>query len=318
MTSSASPRTILHIGADKTGTTTVQEALAHHREELARAGIWYPDLDGRPDHWRLAQPDPPILAPPPGTRTVLLSSEALWSLSDRAISHLLTRLPGGPVSVVAYVREPADHAEAAFLQRCRMCRSEAELRLVLALRRLPPSVNPIVHRAVRRLRQLVTWVERVDLDDVDDVLVRTYGPATGAVDDIVADFCTTTGLAAAVPALAPTGRAAVRRNPTPDLVTIHASVLVRARHGPAAQQDFLRQWVDAGGIGRPGPCTPVAVRSEIRRRARPLLEALDRQAGGLGPLLEPAAALEPPTAAPLDRRAARSLAAQFPPATETT
>jgi len=45
---------ILHIGAEKTGSTSIQQALAADREVIAARGILYPRLFGRPHHTQLA------------------------------------------------------------------------------------------------------------------------------------------------------------------------------------------------------------------------------------------------------------------------
>ncbi|WP_062383004.1 hypothetical protein [Demequina iriomotensis] len=45
---------LLHIGVPKSATTALQNSLASSRDALHAAGVLYPDLDGRPNHHRLA------------------------------------------------------------------------------------------------------------------------------------------------------------------------------------------------------------------------------------------------------------------------
>jgi len=49
-----SPKAILHIGAEKTGTTSIQSALAGRREHLNARGFHYPTFAGDENHFRLA------------------------------------------------------------------------------------------------------------------------------------------------------------------------------------------------------------------------------------------------------------------------
>ncbi len=287
--------TIVHIGADKTGTTAIQRAMAMGRDQLLDNRIWYPDLDGRPDHRLLATEPRRSLPVPDGVDTVLLSSEALWTLDESVIAEFLTGLPPGPVTVVAYIRHPVDHAEAAFAQRLRLSRSEWELRALFAARRIPAPLNPIVGRARRRLTQLERWVEAVELrrtkqaDRRADVriLVRRYDPAA----DVVVDLCRAVGLDALIPLLV--DRADPRPNPGVDLVTLHASVLVRARAGPAAQTRFLDAVAARSPTTGPAieatrrPLLPEALGHRIRRLTEPTLDRIERVVGGLELRREP-------------------------------
>ncbi len=48
-----SRRCVLHIGLEKTGTTTIQNRLASNRERLLERGILYPRSAGRSNHLHL-------------------------------------------------------------------------------------------------------------------------------------------------------------------------------------------------------------------------------------------------------------------------
>lgn len=53
-TYSGKPKAILHIGVEKTGTTTIQEFLHLNRKRLAQQGIWFPGFFGKRNHHQLA------------------------------------------------------------------------------------------------------------------------------------------------------------------------------------------------------------------------------------------------------------------------
>ncbi len=316
-------RAVVHIGSDKTGSTALQAALADRRRELVDVGIWYPDLDGRPDHLGLAdrrRPQPPPL-PTVAADTMVLSSEALWPLPPRRIARLLDRLADTPgideVVVLAYLRAPVDFAEAAFLQRCRMATTERALRRLVALRSLPAPINPIVGRAVDRLAQLGRWGDEVDrlvagASGVRARLeVRPYRPADWPGGDVVADVVTVPGLEPAAALLL--DRPRPRRHPTPDLVTVHASVLVREAAGPEAQTRLLdSSAAGARATGGPGgasgrPVLPPGLRRRIATRTDPLLARLDGRFGGLADLTSTSVDVAGEEVQPFDRTAARAL-----------
>lgn len=287
--------TVVHIGADKTGTTAIQRAMARRRSELLVNRVWYPDLDGRPDHRLLAAEPGRSLPVPDDVDTVLLSSEALWTVEESVIAELLAGLPPGPVTVVAYVRDSVDHAEAAFAQRLRLSRSERELRVLFAARRIPAPLNPIVGRAGRRLTQLERWLEAVDQHrakqprpgPVVRMLVRPYDPAA----DVVVDLCRAVGLDRLLPLVA--DRVDPRPNPAVDLITLHASVLVRAEAGPSAQAQFLDVVATRSSTAGPsnetgrGPLLPTALGRRIRRRTEPILDRIEGAVGRLDLAPEP-------------------------------
>lgn len=268
-------RTILHIGSDKTGSTALQFALAGQRAELRSLGVCYPKLDDRPDHRCLATSDliPQTLGA--DCDVVVFSSEALWRAPKGKVRSIVSQLPPGPAQVVGYLREPGAYAEAAFLQRCRMCRSERELRAIVQLLKIPAQVNPIVYRAVRRFSQLQTWSENLS---GKELLVLAYDPDA----DVVTDFCTQVGLQHILPALA--ARPTARQNPTLGLKAIHASVLVRERDGAKVQEQFLRFCaVDDAGVAQP-MITTEAIRTVTRQRALHTINRFDGLAGDLSSL----------------------------------
>src|ERR1700744_1648279 len=93
-------RYVLHIGTNKTGTSTLQAYLGTHRDVLQSQGIWYPTIGKfRYAHHDLADAikhggvfeqygiDPGVLKPdraPPDISTILISSEAFHTIKDLA------------------------------------------------------------------------------------------------------------------------------------------------------------------------------------------------------------------------------------------
>jgi hypothetical protein len=112
-------RYVLHIGTNKTGTSTLQVYLGSHREELLAHGIWYPRI-GKFEyaHHDLAEAlklggdfarfgvDPAVLqesAVPEGVKTVLLSSENFHTIKD--LARVTALFPPDRTTIILYLRE---------------------------------------------------------------------------------------------------------------------------------------------------------------------------------------------------------------------
>ena len=109
-------RYVLHIGINKTGTSTLQHYLGTYRKELLEQGIWYPKI-GKYDvaHHEFAQAikegdfqphniDPEaIRRPPPACETVLLSSENFHTVKN--VPDVAKYFPPENTTVVVYLRE---------------------------------------------------------------------------------------------------------------------------------------------------------------------------------------------------------------------
>lgn len=131
-------RVILHVGAHKTGTTSIQATMTQSQEVLEQAGVIYPRccwLDA--GHHRLGysmkkKPDPrhgdlPLLADElaqlssalaaSSAHTALISSEEMFTAPTAAITALAEALKGHDVEVVVFVRRPDVVFESAFNQR---------------------------------------------------------------------------------------------------------------------------------------------------------------------------------------------------------
>ncbi|QDL91791.1 hypothetical protein FDP22_08390 [Paroceanicella profunda] len=133
----------LHIGAPKTGTTTLQTALATHRRMLAREGAIYPRAGclasgaGVAQHLlalSLRAEYPAFIAPPerqPAEQVwaallaeidrapagdILLSSEAFFHLDTQAVARVAEYLSGHEVHVVAVERNPLQRLRSRYIQ----------------------------------------------------------------------------------------------------------------------------------------------------------------------------------------------------------
>lgn len=134
-------RLYLHIGSHKTGTTTLQYALAHSGHALQRAGYIYPDVArfyyghhrlgfgfvGRIDKDRNDRPDPEregpalrdAIADSPCS-SAIISSEVLFLVSDAAIARIADWFAAFDVKVVAYIRRPDRLFESVYNQKAKL------------------------------------------------------------------------------------------------------------------------------------------------------------------------------------------------------
>jgi hypothetical protein len=111
---------VLHIGMNKTGTSTLQVYLGQHRDELLKHGIWYPNI-GHYDnaHHGVAEAirkdgdfakfgiDPAALKTPnipAGVTAVLLSSENFHTLRKK-MAGVVALFPPEQTEVILYLRE---------------------------------------------------------------------------------------------------------------------------------------------------------------------------------------------------------------------
>ena len=144
----APEQVVLHLGAGKTGTSSLQYLLAANREVLAADGTLYPRTPGKARHTRLGmfaksdeelvrtgawrrmgRPDPRRFrrrfrrrllqeVADAGARQVLFSDEALFGLPEDAMRRLrrLTRAIGGDVRVVVYLRRQDERLVSRYQQ----------------------------------------------------------------------------------------------------------------------------------------------------------------------------------------------------------
>jgi hypothetical protein len=130
---------VLHLGAGKTGTSSIQYLLGGNRQILADHGVLYPRTPGGARHTRLGmyakaddelvrtgawrrmgRPDPRRFRRRFRRRLprVVFSDEALFSLSEEAMRRLrrLTRAIGGEVRAVVYLRRQDERLVSRYQQ----------------------------------------------------------------------------------------------------------------------------------------------------------------------------------------------------------
>ena len=134
----ARPRLILHGGTPKTGTSALQWCLDANREVLARRGFWYPPSSNRrePKHQALVGAllaadqarftgyiDSAVRDVPPGTHTVILSTEGIfnhwWDYSPAAKRMLRGLADRFDFELCVWFRDPESFAAALYAQYLR-------------------------------------------------------------------------------------------------------------------------------------------------------------------------------------------------------
>ena len=202
-------RAVVHIGIDKTGTTTIQRTLFRARSRLlSEAGILYPSIASNQSVYlgtMFREKAPPLLQlfepeatdedsiarfrqkfrasldadmADPNWRTVVISAESLCDFHPEAIARFIEWLEGhgDDLNVVAYVRHPVDWTRSVVLQQVRLGQTFDQL-------------DKNVRRPNWR-RRFTPWLDAVGLErfrlvSFDDARVK---------DGIVAAFCEAAGL----------------------------------------------------------------------------------------------------------------------------
>ncbi|NNE73073.1 MAG: hypothetical protein HKN26_05365 [Acidimicrobiales bacterium] len=130
-----SDRVVFHIGAEKTGSTSIQEGLAllesrlaaygvkmasagRHRPTMARNVLPWRDADAV--EWADLRKE--LRRPEQGVDTLVVSNQALWRQRDGILRRLQRYLDGRPAHVVMYVREQADFLQSLAMQNCKNSR----------------------------------------------------------------------------------------------------------------------------------------------------------------------------------------------------
>ncbi|TGD71362.1 hypothetical protein E4634_19010 [Mangrovimicrobium sediminis] len=184
---SALPELILHIGLDKAGSTALQAALVHSREQLLAQGIFVPPLSvlNTSGHQTLfrrfldgdAQPlQDALVAAAPYPRC-LLSWEGLHFLGDTELQQLHEQLRDYPLRVVFYVREQAAMLQSGLLQELRGVVRRVDFESESRHRELPATRD--YHRTIER------WNAVFSVRQWD---VGLYDRRELPDGDIVADF----------------------------------------------------------------------------------------------------------------------------------
>lgn len=204
---------VLHIGADKTGTTTIQQLFRHNRRALAERGILYPRSPGKVRHAGLslyARPDEVLLASrdwrrgdstdpavfrrrlrrrlrrevvQSGASSMVLSDEALYRMAAVSITRLrgLVTPSARRLRVVFYVRRQDDHLVSRYQQAVKV-----------------GQVQPLDVWALRDYRNMYDFAGRIatwrDALQPTDVVVRPFERSRFHKGSLVEDFADASGI----------------------------------------------------------------------------------------------------------------------------
>ncbi|GAA6189539.1 cellulase family glycosylhydrolase [Litorivita sp. NS0012-18] len=142
-------RLFVHIGTHKTGTTSIQYALARADVALARQGVFYPPLYANPNnpghHFMVLEPSAEAAAPHRAliqaidaspADTVIVSTELLSVIDPAQIAALADRYE---TTVVCLLRRQDDYIESMYRELCKSsyCALEPEEFVDAVLRRDP-------------------------------------------------------------------------------------------------------------------------------------------------------------------------------------
>lgn len=245
---------VLHIGSGKTGTTSIQQFLRRHPEQLAARGILYPRSPGRTRHTRLGlavlpdaalahsqdwlagdHPEPEVFrrrfrrrllreVAESGARRVVLSDEGLYHVSAEAVGNLRELLGGfaGSVRLVVYLRRQDDHLVSRYQQVVKM----GEVRPLAAWARTDFARTYDYHR------RLVLWRDTLA---PDAFVVRPFERDRFAGGSLLRDFLDAAGLDVEPG----TGTAAVERNVS---LGAEAVELLRILNLHRSENLGLRRW----------------------------------------------------------------------------
>lgn len=232
-------RWIFHIGAGKTGTSSIQFTLRDGRPQLEPAGVWYLGLmlehapvkhfewqvfggtdlfhrlprDEGERQLRVVMQDTVQRARAAGIHTLIWSSESFFDRYDKALGPLQALVDQGvDVQIVAYVRRHDAWARSAYVQ------------WAIKHKTIPGPVLPFAEWVKRRRPFFAPTLRDYGAALPGRVHLRNLDQAGDAVGDFLA-WC----------GLAELGLAHVRDNVTPD----NAEVLMRAVFNNAIREPAL-------------------------------------------------------------------------------
>lgn len=189
----------LHIGLNKTGTSSMQQFAAMNRPLLAAAGIDYPEVGAaRHAHHHLknalqavdagAVPGAEIeavaahvAADPAGT--FLFSSEGLSLLGEAAVAHLAAALRGHEVRILLYVRDFAACLMSMYNQQAKSGRTVLDFDDFVAVSRAQGRMDVAGKAAL--------WMRHFGRENLR---LRSVVPADLVGGDLIADMCAAIGL----------------------------------------------------------------------------------------------------------------------------
>ena len=181
-------RYLVHIGTNKTGTSSLQRAFFDNREALAAAGIAYPltgietaahhnvsralkgvspDRLGMPADWMQQ-----LHAECQDAEICLLSSENFHTMQDP--SRMLALCPQGQTQIIVYIREHAAHLVSWYQQAVQSRNTAMTLE------------EFIEHHALSFAEMIDKWARAYG---DENMIVRLYERSALKKGDVIADFC---------------------------------------------------------------------------------------------------------------------------------
>jgi hypothetical protein len=178
---------VLHIGTNKTGTSSLQDCLYRNRDRLREHGVLYPDigLDGAAHHnlgRTIKQGDPDelgigekwrnfIKASSDAFETTLFSSETFHTIEK--VSLVGKYFPAGETRIILYIREHAAYLASWYQQ-------------AVQARNLTSTLEEFIKGYGRHYSLLVgAWAE---VFGARNVIVRVYDRSRLRDGDIISDF----------------------------------------------------------------------------------------------------------------------------------
>jgi hypothetical protein len=210
-------RAVIHIGAIKTGSTTIQRALAGHRADLLAAGVAYAQAPGAENHLALA-----VHAVPDAVRDLWQhvamdgDTDAFRARLEAALASEIAALPPAVRTVIfsnEHCQAKIERREEVERLRALLAPHFAEFRIVLYIRRQDQLVVSAYNEHLKdggadrdvfaRLREewlssldyaarLALWAE---VFGRESVTVRLFSREDFVGGDLLTDFCTAAGIA---------------------------------------------------------------------------------------------------------------------------
>ncbi|WNZ54761.1 hypothetical protein QT397_17990 [Microbulbifer sp. MKSA007] len=233
----------VHIGSDKTGTTSIQNTLTRSRNALKKCGILYPQLEKAPHQEILARE---LLSGNKGpgweafekhlkssNENVILSSEMLCGVGEADILRLKDWLNSHEVKIIAYIRKSDEYLESGAMQRLKSCKSRVDFfRLYRKLKWLPAIFNPLVYISGFKPLFVFRWSK---VFGKENLYVRPYCKSQWVDGNLISDFMSTLGFSSQVKNLR---QMPLKKNITPNIYTIFAMSTFATTSRPSMRHQF--------------------------------------------------------------------------------